>query len=63
VGDDRYGGSRLGLPLERPFLHAAELRFEHPRTGETMRFESALPDDLAVVVSRLETESGRTSGG
>ncbi len=54
VGDDRYGGTRLGLPLERPFLHAAELRFEHPRTGESMRFESALPADLAAVLRRLE---------
>ncbi|MDH3301038.1 MAG: RluA family pseudouridine synthase [Acidimicrobiia bacterium] len=63
VGDDRYGGARLGLPLDRPFLHAAELRFEHPRTGETMQFESALPADLAAVVSRLEAETTETSDG
>ena len=55
VGDERYGGAGLGLAIERPFLHAAELRFEHPRTGEAMEFSSPLPDDLAAVLSRLET--------
>jgi len=32
--------------LDRQALHAAVLGFEHPRTGETLRFESALPADL-----------------
>ncbi len=54
VADDRYGGATLGLPIERPFLHAAELQFDHPATGERMTFESSLPDDLAAVLSRLE---------
>lgn len=63
VGDDRYGGSRLGLPLDRPFLHAAELRFEHPRTGDDMRFESALPADLVAVLNRLEVSGPGTEPG
>ena len=33
--------------LGRQALHAALLRFAHPRTGALMRFESALPADLA----------------
>lgn len=57
VGDDRYGGPGLGLAVERPFLHAAELEFKHPRTGETVRFESVLPADLAAVVNRLEASA------
>ena len=55
VGDDRYDGPRLGLPIERPFLHAAVLGFRHPTTGEAMHFESPLPDDLAAVLAGLES--------
>ncbi len=49
VGDPTYGGdpvlaARLGL--ERQWLHAVELAFAHPRTGEPMRFRSGYPDDL-----------------
>jgi len=50
VGDPTYGGdpvlaARLGL--ERQWLHAVELAFIHPRTGEGVRFTSGYPDDLA----------------
>ncbi len=40
------------LRLERHALHAARLSFPHPHTGQTMRFESALPEDLADFVAR-----------
>ena len=53
VGDARYRGARASLPLARPFLHAARLAFEHPRTGERVEFESPLPADLAEVQARL----------
>lgn len=61
VGDDAYGGVRRNLPLHlravgtltRPFLHAALLCFVHPASGETVRFEAPLPDDLAAVVEQL----------
>ena len=33
VGDDRYGGTRQSLPMDRPFLHAEHLRFAHPGHG------------------------------
>jgi 23S rRNA pseudouridine1911/1915/1917 synthase len=60
VGDRVYGAARekgfsgvarswaaeLARRVPRQFLHAAELRFSHPRTGEEMRFVSELPDDL-----------------
>ncbi|WP_426244216.1 RluA family pseudouridine synthase [Nocardioides sp. LHG3406-4] len=50
VGDLTYGAdpvlaARVGL--ERQWLHATKLGFEHPETGEYVEFESALPDDLA----------------
>ena len=53
VGDARYGGARATLPVERPFLHAAQLAFDHPTTGERCRFESPLPPDLEAVLVPL----------
>lgn len=40
VGDTFYGDGKKSGELR---LHAAELGFEHPRTGEAIRFESAPP--------------------
>ena len=53
VGDRDYGGSRPGIELDRPFLHARELSFDHPRTGERVTFRSALPAELASVLGGL----------
>lgn len=57
VGDRRYGWRpRSGwqpLPPGRPFLHAAALELEHPRTGTRRRFTSPLPEDLAGVLAQL----------
>ena len=49
VADSRYGGKRAH-GLGRQFLHSAKLGFEHPRTGERLSFESALPADLAAAL-------------
>lgn len=46
VGDPTYGQRRPSLGLDRPFLHAAQLEFDHPGTGERVRFHSALAADL-----------------
>ncbi|HEX2203743.1 MAG TPA: RluA family pseudouridine synthase [Longimicrobium sp.] len=46
-GAERTWARALAKRVPRQFLHAAELRFRHPRTGEELRFESPLPDDLA----------------
>lgn len=46
VGDPIYGQRRPNLGLTRPFLHAAELAFVHPATGERVSFESPLAPDL-----------------
>ena len=45
AGDPTYGGERRH-GLERQFLHAHRLAFEHPRTGERLSFTSPLPADL-----------------
>ncbi len=43
AGDRVYGG---GGAAPRPMLHAWRLKLRHPRTGETMSFESAPPADF-----------------
>jgi 23S rRNA pseudouridine1911/1915/1917 synthase len=50
VGDLTYGADpvlarRVGL--ERQWLHAVRLGFEHPDTGEHVEYESTYPEDLA----------------
>jgi 23S rRNA pseudouridine1911/1915/1917 synthase len=42
--------------LNRQSLHAAILGFEHPRSGEFMRFESSLPADMAELLQALRAE-------
>jgi len=45
AGDTTYGGEpKYGL--ERQFLHAHRLAFEHPQSGERLSFVSELPADL-----------------
>jgi 23S rRNA pseudouridine1911/1915/1917 synthase len=55
VGDPSYGGARAPFVLGRPFLHAAELAFEHPVTGREMRFTSPLPADLQTILGRCSS--------
>ena len=59
VGDPVYGGAgrirtvadavvRARMKaMDRPALHAWQLGFTHPETGEALRFSSPLPEDMA----------------
>ncbi len=53
VGDGTYGGRRGAMTIDRQFLHAASLAFAHPVTGEAIRVDEPLPDDLALVLATL----------
>lgn len=53
VGDPTYGGVRPGIDAPRPMLHAAELAFDHPITGERVSFTSPLPADFESVLATL----------
>ena len=60
VGDWLYGAPRelrgkpaSSLALSRNFLHAAELRFQHPRSGELLSFSAPLPAELENFLQRL----------
>ena len=49
VGDTTYGADPVlakSLQMSRPWLHAAELRFAHPVTGEALNFHAPYPADL-----------------
>jgi len=55
AGDRAYGAdpslaARLGL--DRPFLHAWRLTFQHPVTGQELDLTEPLPDDLAAALDR-----------
>jgi 23S rRNA pseudouridine1911/1915/1917 synthase len=53
VGDELYGGGRSTIPMDRPFLHAAALSFDHPGSGQRVAFESPLPAELVAVLDTL----------
>lgn len=67
VGDATYGGKRKWKDLargpkqdvlreiRRQMLHAWQLSFVHPRTGQSMNFESPLPKDMASVLDSMRT--------
>ncbi|NVB76867.1 MAG: RluA family pseudouridine synthase [Kofleriaceae bacterium] len=55
-GDRTHGGEVERAFLPRPprlALHARVLGFAHPATGERVRWECELPDDLAAWIARL----------
>ena len=45
------------LTLERNFLHAARLEFEHPRKGKRMTLAAALPPELEAFLDSLRGEN------
>lgn len=53
VGDAVYGFRKQRLKLKRQFLHAHELAFDHPMTGERLRFAAPLPASLQNVLDKL----------
>jgi 23S rRNA pseudouridine1911/1915/1917 synthase len=49
VGDTTYGADPVlakSLQMARPWLHAAQLRFSHPVTGQALDFQAPYPADL-----------------
>jgi 23S rRNA pseudouridine1911/1915/1917 synthase len=74
LGDPKYGGQavrygtqggkrrrfyeRLFEHMPRPALHAYQLGFTHPATGEHMAFSADPPEDMQHVLDRLRTVEG-----
>ena len=60
VGDTLYGAPReisaktgTRLSLDRNFLHAAEINFVHPRSGQLLSFSCPLPEQLQAFLNQL----------
>jgi len=53
VGDPVYGRRRQPLLPDRHFLHARELQFTHPHSGEKMTVTASLPPKLNALLVRL----------
>jgi 23S rRNA pseudouridine1911/1915/1917 synthase len=72
-GDETYGGRQIvygsELPkirsrinnlliiMPRQALHAKTLGFIHPKTKKKLRFDSELPDDMQLLISKLKISS------
>jgi 23S rRNA pseudouridine1911/1915/1917 synthase len=60
VGDTMYGapkqarGKTAVIGLSRNFLHAAELEFQHPRSGAVIALKSDLPEELREFLRKVE---------
>ena len=52
LGDTVYGGKKPVPGLAGQCLHAAQLTFTHPSTGERLTVESPLPDWFTAVLNR-----------
>ena len=60
LGDRRYGGGgddARELGLDRPFLHAWRIEFDHPITGERIELQDPLPPDLQRALERARSGS------
>ena len=58
AGDPKYGNESFnqtlrGVGLKRLFLHAAELAFTSPATGERVKVQAPLPDELQGMLNKL----------
>ena len=53
VGDPKYSPMKVPFAIHGQALHSQELEFTHPRTGERLRFEAGLPEDMQKIITRL----------
>ncbi|MFY9936823.1 MAG: RluA family pseudouridine synthase [Silvibacterium sp.] len=44
------------IALDRNFLHAAELEFAHPRTGQPLHLKAPLPEELNAFLAKLKSD-------
>ena len=74
IGDPVYGGKRrlaeaavgpagqeAAAEFPRQALHAATLGFEHPVSGDQMRFSAAIPEDMSALIAALGGTPGAIS--
>lgn len=57
AGDSVYGPKKVITELSGQCLHAKQIGFVHPKTGEYMEFESELPEYFEKFLRKLENRS------
>ena len=53
VGDPKDSPMKTPFGIKGQALHSHTLEFTHPRTGERMKFEAPLPEDMHKIITRL----------
>ena len=53
VGDPKYSPMKTPFSIKGQALHSHTLEFTHPRSGERMKFEAPLPEDMHKIITRL----------
>lgn len=56
MGDPIYGARRNEFYMTGQALHSRELTLMHPTTGEEMKFEAPLPEDMQSIINKLRGE-------
>mgnify|MGYP002976401092 CR=1 FL=1 len=56
AGDPVYGPHNCITSLHGQCLHAKKIGFIHPRTGEYMEFDSALPQYFTALLMKISKE-------
>ncbi|MGC7589264.1 23S rRNA pseudouridine(955/2504/2580) synthase RluC [Bisgaard Taxon 46] len=59
--DDKYGDKQFDeqmseVGLKRLFLHAFSIRFEHPKSGETLRINAPLDNEMKGILKKLREQ-------
>ncbi len=62
AGDEVYGGKQINFPaIKRQCLHAWQLSFDHPRSGERQRVVAPLWEDMVLALRELGFNSNDLS--
>jgi 23S rRNA pseudouridine1911/1915/1917 synthase len=63
IGDEQYGNADWNkrvfkaYGVSRPLLHAYQIAFKHPFTGEALCLQAPVPADMADMLSRMDAQA------
>ena len=59
IGDTVYRryATRLSVNIKRQALHAEKLYLIHPTSGQTMQWQTTIPEDIQTAIKQLDTEN------
>lgn len=58
VGDKTYGYAKQKYDLQGQLLHARQITFKHPATGEELTFSAPIPDYFQRIIQKLTNREG-----